>query len=100
MRFAAGKGNQVRPIKDQKHTDVDRKTLMCRLRELIRALDRRVPHPEREGESRIAREAAALRQNADRIADLESTYSSDASRLAKSGTGSGAAGGGFGDGRR
>jgi hypothetical protein len=34
------------------------------LRELIEALDRRVPHVERLGEERIAREAAILRQQA------------------------------------
>ena len=34
------------------------------LRELIEALDRRVPHVERLGEGRIAREAAVLRNEA------------------------------------
>ena len=34
------------------------------LGELIEALDRRVPHVERLGEGRIAREAAVLRQQA------------------------------------
>jgi hypothetical protein len=34
------------------------------LRELVEALDRRVPHVERLGEARIAREAAALRKEA------------------------------------
>jgi hypothetical protein len=41
----------------------DRKVAIA-LRELIEALDRRVPHVERLGEARIAREAAALRQQA------------------------------------
>jgi hypothetical protein len=42
------------------------------LYELIDALDRRVPHLEREGEHRIAQEAAALRRKAeDRIAEIE-----------------------------
>ena len=42
------------------------------LRELIEALDRRVPHVERAGEARIAREAAALKAKAlERIAELE-----------------------------
>jgi chorismate mutase len=42
------------------------------LRELVAALDRRVPHVERVGEVKIAREAAALRKEAQRrIADLE-----------------------------
>ena len=43
------------------------------LRELIEALDRRVPHMERTGEIQIAREAASLREKAlTRIAALES----------------------------
>jgi chorismate mutase len=42
------------------------------LRELVAALDRRVPHVERVGEVKIAREAASLRKEAlKRIADLE-----------------------------
>jgi hypothetical protein len=42
------------------------------LRELILALDQRVPHIERLGEADIASEAAALKQRAlDRIRDLE-----------------------------
>jgi hypothetical protein len=42
------------------------------LHELIDALDRRVPHLERESEHRIAQEAAALRRKAeDRIAEIE-----------------------------
>jgi hypothetical protein len=43
------------------------------LRELIDALDRRVPHIERTGEVQIARDAASLREKAlTRIAALES----------------------------
>ena len=43
------------------------------LRELIDALDRRVPHIERTGEIQIARDAAVLREKAlKRIAALES----------------------------
>lgn len=43
------------------------------LRELIEALDRRVPHIERTGEIQIARDAASLREKAlKRIALLES----------------------------
>jgi hypothetical protein len=43
------------------------------LRELIEALDRRVPHIERTGEVQIARDAANLREKAlTRIAALES----------------------------
>ena len=41
------------------------------LRELVDALDRRVPHVERLGETRIAREAATLRKEAvNRIQEL------------------------------
>jgi hypothetical protein len=47
-------------------------TLLYHLRELIAALDRRVPRLEREGESDIARDAEALKQSAlKRIAELE-----------------------------
>jgi hypothetical protein len=42
------------------------------LRELIEALDRRVPHIERAGEASIARDAAALKARAlKRIEELE-----------------------------
>lgn len=42
------------------------------LRELIAALDGRVPRLERAGEAAIARDAATLRQEAlERIAELE-----------------------------
>jgi hypothetical protein len=51
----------------------DRSSLVAQLRELIAALDNRVPQLEREGETRIADEAAALKQKAmARIAQLES----------------------------
>jgi hypothetical protein len=43
-------------------TDVS--STVAALRELIDALDRRVPHVERLGEARIAREAAALKNEA------------------------------------
>jgi len=47
-------------------------TLIHDLRELIAALDRRVPHLERAGESDIARDAQALRRAAlERITELE-----------------------------
>lgn len=53
-------------------TGLDRKRLIVRLRELIDSLDSRVPHLEREGESRIAQEAASLRNKAlERLAQLE-----------------------------
>jgi hypothetical protein len=56
----------------RKDTDVDRDTLIRHLRELIDALERRMPHLEREGERRIALDAAALRQKAaERLAELE-----------------------------
>jgi hypothetical protein len=42
----------------------DRQRVVDALRELVEALDRRVPHVERLGEVRIAREAAALRKEA------------------------------------
>jgi hypothetical protein len=47
-------------------------TLLRHLRELIAALDRRVPHIERVGESQIAADARALRRDAQlRVAELE-----------------------------
>jgi hypothetical protein len=53
-------------------TDADRARQIRHLRELIAALDRRVPHVERSGEAAIARDAAALRDKAlKRIAVLE-----------------------------
>lgn len=42
----------------------NRGRILAALGELIEALDRRVPRVERLGEKRIAREAAALRQEA------------------------------------
>ena len=43
-----------------------------RLHELIAALDRRTPRPERTSEGRIAAESAMLREQAlERIAELE-----------------------------
>jgi hypothetical protein len=49
-----------------------RQTLIADLRELIRALDQRVPRLERAGEGLIAREAASLRDEAvKRIDELE-----------------------------
>ena len=46
--------------------------ILSALRELIRALDRRVPHPERAGEIRIARDAQMLRREAvARIEELQ-----------------------------
>ena len=51
---------------------VDRAEQIRELRELIAALDRRVPRIERAGEAAIARDADALRAKAlNRIAALE-----------------------------
>jgi hypothetical protein len=51
------------------------------LRELVQALDRRVPQFERRGETDIARDAEALKNKAlERIADLESA--GDAAQVA------------------
>ena len=53
-------------------TAITRAELVEELRELIAALDRRVPQVERAGEVSIAREAAALKARAlKRIEDLE-----------------------------
>ena len=50
----------------------DDRTLIAQLRELIDALDARMPHLEREGEIQIAGDAAKLRTKAlQRIAPLE-----------------------------
>ena len=54
-------------------------TLVHDLRELIAALDRRVPRLERDGERDIARDAQTLRRAAlRRIADLEGSPSAPA----------------------
>lgn len=55
------------------------------LRELIAALDRRVPHVERAGEAAIARDAAALKVKAmKRLADIEDAEASTRSSSSKS----------------
>ncbi|HYM21732.1 MAG TPA: hypothetical protein VEU08_00925 [Vicinamibacterales bacterium] len=58
---------------DQKSTrEADRVRAVRHLRELIAALDRRVRHIERAGETDIARDAATLRASAlSRISQLE-----------------------------
>lgn len=67
---------ELATIADKAITDSDRKQLIGRLRELIEALDLRVPHLEREGEVRIAGDAAVLRTKAlERIAQLEAARS-------------------------
>lgn len=51
---------------------ISKAELAHELRELIAALDRRVPHVDRAGETQIARDAAALRAKAvRRLAELE-----------------------------
>ena len=51
---------------------IQRKELIGHLRELVEALDRRIPHMEREGEGVIAHESAVLKKKAqERIAQLE-----------------------------
>jgi hypothetical protein len=59
---------------DKKTDDgVNRTDALRQLRELIAALDLRVPHIERAGEIAIARDAAGLKQQAlARIAQIES----------------------------
>jgi hypothetical protein len=44
--------------------DAERKRAIRHLRQLIEALNRRVPHIERVGEARIARDAAELMKQA------------------------------------
>jgi hypothetical protein len=56
---------------DHAAADLDREGLLRQLSELIAALDARVPHLERIGETRIADDAKALKAKAcERIADL------------------------------
>ena len=58
---------------ENKPADSDRAEAQLHLRELIAALDRRVPHCERLGEVEIVQAAAALRKKAEqRLAALES----------------------------
>jgi hypothetical protein len=57
---------------DPPASDGDRLQMLADLHELVEALDRRVPHPDRVGETAIARDSAGLRKAAkDRIAQLE-----------------------------
>jgi hypothetical protein len=52
--------------------DPTRQEMIEDLRELVDAIDRRVPHLERTGETEIARDAAALKARAlKRLAELE-----------------------------
>jgi hypothetical protein len=55
-------------------SEADRPQMIADLHELVEALDRRVPHPDRAGETAIARDSAGLKKAAeDRIAQLEDT---------------------------
>ena len=57
---------------DRKPSEEERMQTLQNLRELIAALDRRVPHIERDGEVAIVRMAATLKERAlARIAELE-----------------------------
>ena len=59
---------------DERASASDREHAIAALRELIEALDRRVPQVERAGETRIAREAAGLKKDAlTRIEELQRT---------------------------
>ena len=52
--------------------DADRQQTLADLHELVDALDRRVPHPDRAGERAIATDSAELKKDAEeRIAQLE-----------------------------
>jgi len=52
--------------------DADRQQTLADLHELVDALDRRVPHPDRAGERAIATASAELKKGAEeRIAQLE-----------------------------
>jgi hypothetical protein len=58
--------------------EVNHAILVRELEELIAALDRRVPRVEQAGEAVIAREAAALRENAvRRLAELSEEGSTE-----------------------
>jgi hypothetical protein len=59
-------------VTDQKRSLEPEATVLHHLRELVQALEHRVPHIEREGEAQIARDAAALKEAAlRRIGELE-----------------------------
>jgi len=56
---------------DTRHNDKSKEQIR-HIRELIAALDRRLPHIERAGEADIARDAAALKKKAlERLAELQ-----------------------------
>ena len=65
-------GNQIMTSHNTENVAENTRRTLARLRELVAALDRRVPHIEREGEQRIAGDAAKLRKSAqERIAEIE-----------------------------
>jgi hypothetical protein len=66
-------------MSDEASNSVPRRShILAALRELITALDRRVPYADRSGEIQIARNARALRNEAAiRIAGLERAESED-----------------------
>jgi hypothetical protein len=69
--------NRTGTMPDDKSTHEARARALRHLRQLIEALDRRVPHIERSGETTIARDAATLRAKAlERIAQLEASKQS------------------------
>jgi hypothetical protein len=52
--------------------EANRQQTLADLHELLEALDRRVPHPDRAGERAIATDSAELKKDAEeRIAQLE-----------------------------
>lgn len=63
--------------------------MLTALRELVVLLDQRVPHVERLGEIRIAREAAALRSDA--VQRIEQLTAADSDRGTSEGDSPGAA---------
>jgi len=66
----------------------DHELVVDALRELVEALDRRVVHVERLGETRIAREAAVLRKDAvNRIQELTAAPSDRETREAERSSG-------------
>src|SRR6185436_8363416 len=73
-RQASLAGEEARPMVERKRdTPTDMRPMIEDLRELVQALDRRVPQLERRGETDIVRDAEALKNKAlERIADLES----------------------------
>jgi hypothetical protein len=62
---------------DPPASDAGKQKIIADLHELVDAIDRRVPHPDRAGERAIAHDAADLKKDAEaRIAELEPPGSS------------------------